>query len=48
MVNMIKYNIFKMQKSQKLRIEKSVKDTTVMSVTTVAFIVFSTLFVLFF
>lgn len=38
-----------MQKSQKLRIKKSVKDTiTVMSVTTVAFIVFSTLFVLFF
>ena len=38
-----------MKKSQKLRIEKSVKDTiTVISVTTVAFIVFSTLLVLFF
>ena len=38
-----------MIKSQKLRIEKSVKDTiTVISVTTVAFIVFSTLLVLFF
>src|SRR4029079_6473718 len=49
MVNIIKYNIFKMIKSQKLKIEKSVKNTiTVMSVTTVAFIVFSTLFVLFF
>ena len=49
MVNMIKYNIFRMIKSRKLRIEKSVKDTiTVISVTTVAFIVFSTLLVLFF
>jgi len=41
MVNIIKYYIFRMIESQKLRIEKSMKATaTVTSVTTVAIIAF--------
>ena len=48
MVNIIKYYIFRVIESQKLRIEKSMKATaTVTSVTTVAIIAFSTLLVLF-
>ena len=48
MVNIIKYYIFRMIESQKLRIEKSMKATaTITSVTTVAIIAFSTLLALF-
>lgn len=48
MVNIIKYYIFRMIESQKLRIEKSMKATaTITSVTTIAIIAFSTLLVLF-
>jgi hypothetical protein len=49
MVNIIKYYIFRVIESQKLRIEKSMKATaTVTSLTTVAIIIaFSTLLVLF-
>lgn len=48
MVNIIKYYIFRMIESQKLRIEESMKATaTITSVTTIAIIAFSTLLVLF-
>jgi hypothetical protein len=48
MVNIIKYYIFRMIESQKLRIEESMKATaTITSVTAIAIIAFSTLLVLF-